>query len=454
MRTMAGWRWTAVALVGSVGVLGCFVQVGADWDWLAALGDHIRSTGSVPDGVPFAAADTSGWHNVLVLAEVAASLLDDAGPWSVGALHLTLVSLGLLTLASSARRAGAGDGSVAVALVLLCVGSLPALALIRLQTWSLLFFPVLLALVCSQARRPDRRIWWAPVLIAVWGNLHGAVLLGVCVLGTHLLLQRLPRRRLETVGVGTASLVALCLTPQLWATPTYYAGVLGNVSATRGVGLWARPSIDEGLDIALVLSAAVLLAMVLRRRRAVWEYAAVLGLAAATASAARHGVWLLCLLVVLLPAARSGPGPESPRAPDEALRLQRGGAGPIATLLAVVVAAVVIVRGDVHRADGDVVEAVAAVAGDDVVLAPSPLVEALALEGVTVWAGNPLDAFAPEDQAAYLDFLAGQDGMASAVDASDVVVLPAGSRRAQLLVGDGPFEPRPCGPGWTCLVRR
>ncbi len=54
------------------------------------------------------------------------------------------------------------------------------------------------------------------------------------------------------------------------------------------------------------------------------------------------------------------------------------------------------------------VAAVAEVAADRAVLAPEPLVERLAAEGLTVWLSNPIDAFSRADQAAYLDFLDGR----------------------------------------------
>lgn len=94
--------------------------------------------------------------------------------------HVILVSLGLRVLVVAGRTARASDRVVAGALLLVRVGALPVLTVIRVQNWALLFFPLLLLLVTAQARRPDRRIWWAPVLVAVWGNLPGAVLLGVC----------------------------------------------------------------------------------------------------------------------------------------------------------------------------------------------------------------------------------------------------------------------------------
>ena len=168
-----------------------------------------------------------------------------------------------------------------------------ALVIVRAQTYSLAMFAVLVALVMSQARRPDRRIWWVVPVVVLWANMHGAVLLGVCVLGAYLLFDRLRIRPWENVAVGSASLLAVCVTPQLWKTPNYYISVFNNVSAQRGEGLWARPSLSSPFDVLMLLVGAVMLVAVWRRRRGVWEYVALIGLCLATASAARHGVWLL-----------------------------------------------------------------------------------------------------------------------------------------------------------------
>lgn len=452
-------RWTIVSIVGSLAVVAQFVRIGSDWDWLVAMGAHVRSSGSVPGLVPFAVADTSGWHNVPVLAEVLASVVHDLGERGAVIAHVLVVAATLAVLAHAARAVGAGDGYVAGAIAGLVLGSLATFGVIRAQTFSLLPFALLLALVCSQARRPDRRIWWAVPLVAIWANLHGAALLGVCVLGAYLVVGRLRDRFVETVAVGAASLLALCATWQLWLTPAYYANVFSNVSAQRGDGLWARPSLAMPFDVLMIVAAAVLVIVMLRHpRRPTWEYVAVLGLGLATASAARHGVWLLFLLVVVAGhrAERTEQGSDGPPTRQ---RDHDGSPAVLPTLTAVVAFAIalpiVLVRGDsVLGAPRAVVDAVTDTAGSGVVLAPSPLAEALAVDGVRLWASNPLDAFSHDDQAAYLDFLDGASGARSAIDGSDVVVTADGSSQAVLMSGEDDFRSEQCGPGWTCFVRR
>lgn len=94
------------------------------------------------------------------------------------------------------------------------------------------------------------------------------------------------------------------------------------------------------------------------------------------------------------------------------------------------------------------------VAVDRVVLAPSPLAEALAVDGVTVWVSNPVDAFMPDDQVAYLDFLSGRPGMDRAVAQVDVVVTQDGTAAARAMGAATSFDPVECSAGWTCHVRR
>ena len=77
--------------------------IGADARWLPALGRIVVQRGEIPNGVPFASAPSSGWHNVPVLAElIMHSLTSVAGDRGLLAAQVVAVA---------ARRRGGPAGS-------------------------------------------------------------------------------------------------------------------------------------------------------------------------------------------------------------------------------------------------------------------------------------------------------------------------------------------------------
>jgi hypothetical protein len=108
--------------------------------------------------------------------------------------------------------------------------------------------------------------------------------------------------------------------------------------------------------------------------------------------------------------------------------------------LAVVAVASVLGRTAVLQGPVQTVQAIKVLAGRQVVLAPEPLAEDLAAAGVAVWVSNPIDAFRPEDQAAYLDVWLGRDSGRRAIEASDVVVAQLGSPALTLAGSTGCIE--------------
>lgn len=437
-------------LVLVLAFLAMFTRVGADCYWLVALGDHIRATGAIPDGIPFAAAPTADWPNVVVLAALALSGLHSISDNALPVAQLVVDAITLALVAVGARRAGASDRATAGVIFAVAAGSLASLAIVRLQIFSFIPFVLLLLLLRSQARLPTWQIWLVPPLVALWSNLHGAVLLGVCVAGAYLLFSRMRVRPLETVGVGVATLAALLVTPAGIRTIDYYVGVLRNEAAQRGEGLWARPDLGHPFDVLMLLAAGVLVLAACRRRLPVWEYVVLAGLAVATVLAARNGTWLL--MAAAPPAAvgltrRSGEPRPAGQGP--------GLLAPLVTtaLASILAVAIVVPRDDVLAADPELVSEVAELAGDRVVMAPEPLSESLAVAGVTLWAVNPIDAFAPADQEAFLDFLEGDPGMRRAVEGSDVVVVERDSDAAAAMVDHPDFTRRDLGDGWVAHVR-
>ena len=387
--------------------------IGADSRWLAALGRIIVDRGGIPDGVPYASARSAGWHNVPVLAElVLHGLTSVAGDRGLLLAQVVAVAAALAVLAWDLRRAGADDLSGALVLLVVVVGALPALVVIRSQLFSLLLFPVLVALLRSEAREPSARVWLLLPLFALWSNLHGAVLVGIAVAAAYLVLERGRRQPFLAAAVLGGSAIAVCVTPALEHTPDYYLGVLNNEAAHRGVQLWAPLSLGSGFDLLFLAAAVPLVVVALRDRPALWETVALAALAILTVRTARSGVWLL--FFVAAPAARAlrfGPG--------RSVRL----AAPVLAL-SLALAVVGLVRGPLSTGAGrPLLDQALQRARGTPILADSVLAEQVALAGGRVWMSNPLDAFSRRDQRLYLDWLAGRPSGDAALEETPRVAI-------------------------------
>jgi hypothetical protein len=417
LRRIRAFRGSLVAITAAVAAAAGLGVVGADSRWVAALGDTIVAERAVPEGVPFASAPTSGWDNVLVAAELIFHWLDTFGPHGLLVAQVLAVGAGFVLLAAGARSAGAGDSSIALVLPVVALGALSSLVVLRLQLFSLAFFPGLLFLIRRELREPSRWIWLAPPILAIWGNLHGAVLVGYAVLSGYLLLARSRVDPRGALFVWLASTIALLATPALLETVDYYRGVLTNQAAKRGIGLWAPLTLESPLDVLFIVAAVVLVALAARGRPQLWELAVIAGLAFLTVRTARSGVWLLFTLAA--PAAR---GLNVQRALPSAL------AAALTTVL-VAVGALGLVRGPASTGASDRVLATAlAAARGTPVLAQDVLAEQVALAGGRIWVGNPLDAFSQADQRLYLDWHEGdRDGDAALAHAPRVVLVHPGS---------------------------
>jgi hypothetical protein len=381
-----------------------FGVVGADARWLAAVGSTIAD-GHLVHSVPFASAPTSGWVNAPVLGELLFhwlwALLGERG---LILAQVVAVLAAFLALARGLRRETDEGGAVATVLFFVLVGSLPAVLVARNQLFSLVGFALLLLLLEQESRVPSRRIWLVVPLLALWANLHGAVLVGFALLAVYIVIAR--RRALPVL---LASALALCATPELWHTPRYYAAVAENEAARMGVGLWTP--LGLGLfDVLFVIAALALLVIASwpgARDWQAWEAVSAVGLAAASVHAARLGTWLL--FVAAYPAARS-------------LHVQRSSTIPV---LVPALLALLVVGGIAHTpfdAGSRGLADIAAQSGSPV-LAEPVAAEQVAVGGGTVWVGNPLEAFRHRDQRLYLDWAAGKARGSAAVEHARLVLV-------------------------------
>ncbi|MBA3734084.1 MAG: hypothetical protein H0W90_02625 [Actinobacteria bacterium] len=425
--------WLAVAL--AAGICSIFGSVGADAHWLAAMGRTIVAQGAIPTGIPYAAAPSAGWVNVPVVGELVFHAFQALGGDKALVVFQLLAVIAALTLLVLGMRArGGSDASRAAVLLTVFFAAVPSFVILRAQVFSLVLFCALLLLLRSEASRPSRRIWLLVPLIALWANLHGAVLVGLTISVAYLAFERF-RRQPATSGVLAAALVAaLFLTPALAHSVDYYLGVLRSEAAVRGEGLWAPLSLHDPFDVIFVTLIVPLLVFAYRGRLRPWELVCSAALAAMTVHAGRNGIWLACF--VAAPAACGLAG----RSLLEFTVSRR-----TLTLCAWVPALFLllgVIQPPHHRGASERVrEQAARLAAGQPILADGVDAEQFALDGQRVWIANPLDAFSRRDQRLYLDWLdANPAGDALLRRGSPVVVVMRGSPPQERLARDPSFK--------------
>jgi hypothetical protein len=309
-----------------------------------------------------------------------------------------------------------------VVTLLVIVGSLPAIAVANVSLFSVALFPLLLGLLERESDVPTDRVWLVVPLLAAWGNLHGAVLVGWALLVCYLVFRRGRQRPLGSVALLVTATLALFANPALWHTLRYYRGVFENEAARQRVGLWT-PLGTSAFHLLAVAVFAVLLLLALRDRHRIrlWELIAIVGLAGATVQVVRNAVWLL--LVAAYPASRTllRPGPRPRLLADAAAAIAVG---------------VIAALARTPRDPGSRVLAGLAARSGRVVLAEPVLAQQVAVAGGRVWMTNPIDAFHRADQRQYVAWFSGRPGGAGALRNAGLVLVRTGSDAGRLASKD------------------
>lgn len=426
--------WLAAVFVG--GACALLGSVGGDARWLAALGRVIAAHGSIPAGVPYAAAPSHDWVNVPVLGELVFHGLQSlGGDRALVLAQVIAVAVSFVLLARGMQAIGAPDASRAIVLTAVFFAAAPVFVIVRAQLFSLVLFSALLLLLRLEAVTPTRRIWLLVPLVALWANLHGAVLVGVAVAAAYLLLERARREPLVAGGVLASCVVALFLTPALWHSSEYYLGVLRSESALRGVGMWAPLSLTSPFDVLFIVLALPLLFCAWRSGLRLWELVCTVAFAAMTLHASRNAVWLLFLIAA--PAARG-----LARERLEGFTVSRRTLALCACVPALFLVAGLVQQPRPGGAGERVRREAASLAAGRPILADGIDAEQLALDGQRVWIANPLDAFSRRDQRLYLDWLdAHPAGDALLRGSAAVVLVSRGSPPQRRLAHDPAFRP-------------
>ena len=292
MRAESRLSWLAVA-AGSA-MCAAVAAVGADARWLAALGGLIAEAGRIPSSIPYAAAPSADWVNVPVLGElIFRGLTELGGDRALVVAQAVAVAAMLTIVAREMRAAGATDASRALVLLAIPIAGATSVFIVRAQLFSLPLFALTVALLRTESREPTRRIWLLVPLVALWSNLHGAVLTGVAVASVYLVLDRTRHERWTALGVLAAAWGALFATPALARTPEYYWRVLQSEPAASGFGMWGPLSLRKPFDVLFVVVALSLLWLAMRARLKGWELVCLVLLIAAAVHSSRNSIWLL-----------------------------------------------------------------------------------------------------------------------------------------------------------------
>jgi hypothetical protein len=420
-------RLSSLAVSAGAAICAAVAAVGADARWLAALGGIISEAGRIPSSIPYASAPSHDWVNVPVLGELVFHWLEALGGDRALVLAQAVAVAAMLTLvARDMRAAGASDAARALVLVVIPFAAVSSLFVVRVQLFSLPLFALTVLLLRSEARQRSWRIWLLVPLVALWSNLHGAVLTGLAVASAYLLVDRLRRDRFTALGVLVASWGALFATPALGRTGEYYLGVLQSEPAASGFGMWAPLSLSNPLDALFVAVALPLLWLAVRARPKVWEVVALVLLIGATVHVGRNSIWLL--LFAAAPAASALPFRRTS---------SRGVVRVAAWVLPVVMVATALARTPVQTVAGADLRAEASrLAAGQPILADPENAEQLALDGRRVWIANPIDAFTRIDQRTYLAWLQG----ALVLHDYPIVLVQLGSEPQQRLAHDATFR--------------
>ena len=260
MRLSFDRLWVVVAL-GLPALLSLVVALPAvDLAYQVRAGNEIVSSAALPgvDTWTFT-IDGAAWLDQQWLAQVVLALLHSAGGWELLAVvraSLVVAAIGLLLAAIVELGA-----PVRIAAVLSLVAFLlaaPALAL-RPQLFGIVIFTALLWLVASRHRRPVLYLL-APVLVALWANVHGSFALAPLVLGYALADDVVAggpwRRSMVVLLAGTAATLVNPYGLEAW-TYAYSIGI--DPTIRSAVSEWQRTSpltVPGALFYASVLAAA------------------------------------------------------------------------------------------------------------------------------------------------------------------------------------------------------
>jgi hypothetical protein len=343
------WWWITATFAMTLGI-GILSSRYLFWDsYLDLAGGRYVAHHGIPHSEVWTTAAHRGWIDQQWLAHLAYyGAWRVAGYPAVALLSSLLIasSFGGLAWALTTRGVTAHRAFMWTLLAFAgCMGN----TVIRAQSFA---YPLFVALGCVLVMTPRRafaRLVPIPLLLVLWGNLHGTVLLGagltIAWSGWRIVESRRARDGRGALAYGTlgvTSALAVFANPYGFSIVHYYSSLIGNHAISAYIVEWAPPSLSNPLSSVFFVIAAIAIGSVAyavrkgaRPQISAAVGATLLGLLAATG--ARYQAWFV-IAAVFAAASALALVKSPPQLGARAQRLAAGLAVGFALVTVVVVA--------------------------------------------------------------------------------------------------------------------
>jgi len=267
------WVFLAVALPTLAALLAPMPAV--DLAYQLRAGGEILDARAIPaiDTWTLAAAGRP-WTDQQWGAQVLLAVVDRAAGWTgLALLRAALVAVTCWLMLALARRRAPRLGSMGATLLVLAAFVVMAIALaLRPQLFAIPLFVFVLLLLADRDAHP-RRLWWIPVIAALWANLHGSFPLVLVVLAISLAAELLDRRSVSAPStrllgaVMLASVAATVVNPFGVGVWTYLVSLATNSTISSRVSEWRPPTPLDPTGALFYLSVLVVVVLLAVRRR-------------------------------------------------------------------------------------------------------------------------------------------------------------------------------------------
>jgi hypothetical protein len=300
MRHLTMQRTMLIALFIILFALATRTPVDTDVWWHLRAGQHILTEGFIyTDPFSFTKVGTP-WINHSWAAQIILfGLWQLAGNVGLGLYTAVLATAGMFLL----YRAGTGHTYLRAAVLIVGAATASSFWVERPQMFSFLFSTIVIYLLHLARREGRDYLWWIPLLMALWGNLHAGYSIGfILLLGTiiaesagHLLkwnvAQVMPWPLIRKLSLVTALSVAAVMInpygPQILSVPFATVGI----SFLREyVNEWNRPDFTQPLvwPFLVMLVLTVVLGFLNRKRITITDVCLCLGTAGLALLAGRN----------------------------------------------------------------------------------------------------------------------------------------------------------------------